>query len=330
MRTYIILVNWNGWKDTIECLESVLRLSYPDFRVVVCDNYSSDGSLEYIKAWARGELTAPFSSPVGSRKPGLPKPIPYRELTYSPEKSLASADDSPLVLIQTGANYGFAGGNNVGLRYASGDPDCEFLWLLNNDCLADPNALSALVARAVVDPAVGVVGSVCYYASQPHKVQSWGGARVNLWNALVTNSVVPRPDDWFDYIYGASFLFKRQVLDAVGLMDDRFFMYFEEAEYCFRIRRGGWNLAVASGSRVLHKVNASTGGNHIVLDRYFTASGMRLLRSYSRSPHLAILIFVAARLFRRGIRFQWARWKSVLQGMQDFRQRPPRNSPARG
>src|ERR1700674_1871023 len=105
MHSCVILLNWNGWKDTIECLESVFRLTYPDFRVVVCDNASADGSLKKIKQWARGELPAESANPLLSQliSPPLPKPIPYLELTRE-ETVLSAAHSSPLTLIQNGAN----------------------------------------------------------------------------------------------------------------------------------------------------------------------------------------------------------------------------------
>src|ERR1700694_2988487 len=119
MHSCVILLNWNGWKDTIECLESVFRLNSPDFRVVVCDNASADGSLEKIKQWARGELPAESANPLLSHLtlPPFPKPILYCELTREEAESGTATHSCPLTLIQNGANVGFAAGNNVGLRY---------------------------------------------------------------------------------------------------------------------------------------------------------------------------------------------------------------------
>src|SRR5450830_954663 len=123
--TYIVLLNWNGWKDTIECLESVFRLDYPHFRVIVCDNASRDGSLDHIKAWADGRQAAAASSVVlrSAARP-LAKPVAWVE--YDREQAERGGDaheQAPLVLIQTGANLGFAGGNNVGVRYAQARGD---------------------------------------------------------------------------------------------------------------------------------------------------------------------------------------------------------------
>src|SRR5271156_1373735 len=84
-----ILLNWNGWRDTIECLESVFRLNYPDVQVVVCDNASSDGSLERVKEWARGAISAESANPDLRHltSPAFPKSIPYLELTREQAES---------------------------------------------------------------------------------------------------------------------------------------------------------------------------------------------------------------------------------------------------
>src|ERR1035438_3867545 len=143
--TSIIILNWNGWKDTIECLESVFRLDYPDFRVIVCDNNSHNDSLDKIKAWADGRLPASQSNPELAylTSPAVPKPIPYRELNREESESGGAFYDARLVLIQNGLNLGFAGGTNVGLRYALGDKSCGFFWMLNNDTVVDSGALRA-------------------------------------------------------------------------------------------------------------------------------------------------------------------------------------------
>ena len=100
MKSCVLLLNWNGWKDTLECLESVLRLNASEFRVVVCDNSSANGSLEKIKDWARGELQAGAANPQLSylSAPPFLKPIPYVELTREQAESGAICSEAKLVL----------------------------------------------------------------------------------------------------------------------------------------------------------------------------------------------------------------------------------------
>ena len=149
---YIVLVNWNGWRDTIECLESVFRLDYPDFMVVGCDNASGDDSLAQIKSWAAGTLVIRAKNPALAElvEPAIPKPVEWVEYDRPTAEAGGSPDnDARLVLIRTGGNLGFAGGNNVGIRFALAHDDCTHVWLLNNDTVAPPDSLSHLVARGL-------------------------------------------------------------------------------------------------------------------------------------------------------------------------------------
>ncbi|HTF65109.1 MAG TPA: glycosyltransferase family 2 protein, partial [Edaphobacter sp.] len=137
------------------------------------------------------------------------------------------------------------------------------------------------------------------------------------------NSTEPHSDDWFHSLYGASMLISRPALEDAGLLDEGFFHYWEETEFCLRLRKKGWRLAAAPDSRVLHKVGASTGGNSLVLDRYFTASGLRILRLHSVMPRLAMSVFISVRFVRRIVRFQFSRCRSVWEGVQDYYQSLP-------
>ena len=270
-----IVLNWNGWQDTIECLDALKECTYSRVSVVVVDNGSTNDSVARIRA--------------------------------------AHPD---IQLLESRENLGFAGGNNIGIRYALGR-DAEYLWLLNNDTKPAPDALSALVAKAMTDEGIGAVASICYYADAPSTVEAWAGARPNLWIGYSRNSTVPRRDDWFRSLNGASLLIARTAIEDAGLLDEGFFLYWEDTEFCLRLRKKGWRLAAAPDSRVLHKVNASTGGNRLVLDRYQTASGLRILGLHSSAPRLASLLFLTVRFARRLLQLQFARCRSVWAGVRD-------------
>jgi len=276
-----VLINWNGWQDTVECLDALGQCSYANLNVIVVDNGSTNDSVARIRA--------------------------------------AYPD---ILLLESAKNLGFASGNNIGIRYAL-TKSADYIWLLNNDTKPAPDALSALIAKALTNPAIGAVASICYYAHAPEIVQSWAGARVNLWIGYARNSTKPQNDDWFQALYGASILLACTAMQDVGLLDEGFFHYWEETELCLRLRKGGWQLVAAPDSRVLHKVAASTGGNRIVLDRYFTASGLRILRLHSPVPRLAIFLFLTIRIVRRLIRFQFSQFKSVRAGIRDYHQMLP-------
>lgn len=134
---YIVVLNWRGADDTITCLHSLLALQGAAFRIVVCDNGSADGSYERIRDW----LQAQRDSHAYLRD------HPLRELTREQAEQLPPASPPGLFLVQTGANLGYSGGNNVGIRLALTDPRTEFVWLLNNDTEVEPDSLLRLVER---------------------------------------------------------------------------------------------------------------------------------------------------------------------------------------
>ncbi len=266
---YIILVNWNGWRDTIECLESVLRLRYDQFRVLVCDNGSSDGSLDRIADWAQGSLHAECMNPQLHylTSPPLPKPIPF--LRVEPGSSIDLREHpEQLILVQTGANLGFAGGNNVGLRLSLSAGDLEYAWLLNNDTVVDPDALSHMIERMRARPDAGMCGSTLLYYHQPATVQALGGARYNRWLARVghigtgtTWTGIADPtsvEAQMNYVVGASMLVSGDFLRRVGLMDERYFLYFEEIDWA-TCAHGLFTLAYSPQSLVYHKEGATIG-----------------------------------------------------------------------
>lgn len=272
---YIILLNWNGWRDTLQCLRSLEVLYYPNYRVVVVDNHSTDHSVEWLRE------------------------------TYP-----------NLTILKTGKNLGFGGGNNVGIRFAL-SKRTDYVWLLNNDTKVDPPALSAMINMAEADSRIGAVGSVLYYLHEPERVQAWGGGWVNLWLGMAHHFTMPVLSECIHYITGASILIRRAVLEEVGFFDKGFFMYWEDADYCFRVRKAGWKLMVAQDAKVWHKESASLGKRNPVLDTYFSASTIRFLRRYASVPALPILIGVGGKLLRRVLTGDWERVRAVWRGVAD-------------
>lgn len=270
-RIYILLLNWNGWKDTITCLESVFRNDYPNYRVIVCDNDSKDGSIEYIKAWADSMLDA---VPPTNKKlsdlvvPPVKKPISY--VVYDrlgAESGVDKKNDPPLVLIQTGANLGFGEGNNVGMRYAMAR-NAAFIWLLNNDTIIRGDSLSQMVGRFRGNPRIGICGSTLFYYHNPSMTQSLGGCTYNKWFGIARNigymRLVAEPIDGdsvekkMDYVLAASMLVSSDFLSAVGLMNEEYFFYYEEVDWATRAK-GRFSLAYAPMSIVYHKEGATFG-----------------------------------------------------------------------
>jgi GT2 family glycosyltransferase len=294
---YILLLNWNGWQDTVECLESLFRLDYPDFRVIVCDNGSTDGSLEKIKGWAEGRVpaAAPAGHPLsGLSSPPVPKPVSVAEYDrIAAEAGGDGHENSRLVLIRTGGNLGFAGGNNVGLRYALARGDFAYIWLLNNDTVVKPDALSWMVRRMSERPDAGICGSLLPYYDAPDTVWTSGGGTFNHWLAKSCSLDDRRPlreatardeiERRMKYVAGASMLASKEFLEDVGLLCEDYFLYYEEPDWCFR-GRGRYALAYARESIVYHKVGISTARRDAGPDRtaesYFFRAQLLFTRKF--------------------------------------------------
>lgn len=326
-KVYVLLLNWRGWRDTLECLESVFRQDYPHYRVVVCDNDSGDGSLERIAAWARGEREAPSpEGPLGAlSSPPVRKPIRCVELTRE-EAEAGGGGDAPLVLVQTGGNLGYAGGNNVGLRYALARGDAPYVWLVNNDTVVDPGALLSMVRTAEEGDRVGMVGSRLLHYDRPDRIQAVGGGKVVPWQGLTRYLGAEETDSarWsepveLDYVTGASLLVRTALVETVGELDERYFLYSEEVDWCLRSRKRGWRLVYSPGSAVWHKGGKSVGYGSAVHDYYGTRSMLLLVRRFY--PALLPVTFVYS-LFKclapKLVRFQGGRLAAVLRAYRDF------------
>lgn len=250
-RVAIILVNWNCWRDTVECIESLLHLDYLNFRIVVCDNGSSDDSLQQIRSWAiHGKLHY------------------YEYQRAEAEAGGFFAVDPMLTLIRNDENLGFAGGNNVGLRYSLARGDVDYCWLLNNDTVVESDALSHLVACMQQHSAVGICGSTIRLYHDRQRIQALGGGHYCRWFALPWH--YGRFAKWnmtinmkwaeacMNYVEGASMLVSRQFIDEIGLLCEDYFLYFEEADWAIRAK-GRFMLGYAPQSIVYHKVGGSIG-----------------------------------------------------------------------
>ena len=234
-----------------------------------------------------------------------------------------STDDSPsrirnafpdLTIIELGRNSGFAGGCNAGIRHALSQGS-EFVWLLNIDTTVDRDALRALVDKARCSPRLAACGSAIYFMDDPQRLQAWGGGHVNFWLGRSRHYVQPVPDRSVEFITGASMLISRKAIESIGLLDEHFFMYWEDADYCFRLRASGWELAVAGPSRVWHKGSSTVGKESARLDRYFNSSAKRFFRKHAAVSSLTIWIGTTLRFAKRALRGDWTRGRAVLAGV---------------
>jgi GT2 family glycosyltransferase len=200
----------------LACLESLERGDYPNAEIIVLDNASKDGS------------------------------------------ALAIREQFPQVqLIELSENRGYAGNNNVGI-VAALDRHADWILVLNEDVILAPDAVSQMVSAAQARPDVGIVGPMVYHYDEPNVIQSAGGILDGLWRSSHAGQNEldqgqygkPRVVDW---ISGCSILVRRQVIEQVGSLDERFFYYWEETEWCLRARERGWHVLFVPQARLWHK-----------------------------------------------------------------------------
>lgn len=333
-KVYIVILNWNGWQDTIECLESVYCQDYKNFKVIVCDNASEDNSIQHIQAWAQGteQFRLSNDSPVFSLTSSVvTKPINTRVI--SPENSESEKNSSEkqaeLIIIETGGNLGFAGGNNVALRYAQQQDDFDFVWLLNNDTVIEAHCLSHMVNYSQKYSGPNLCGSKIMFYDNPDVIQALGGNGYNKWtgNASMTygrgKSVYEKIDHRYyesrlAYITGASLLLPKSFLREIGLMEESYFLYYEEIDWCIR-NNGAYSLCYAPDAKVYHKEGSSIGSpsgerpSSLLSDFYLFRNKLKFTRRYFPEALMTTYLMTILQLINRARRGQWDKVKLIAQ-----------------
>lgn len=250
----VIIVAWNQLEKTLACLEAVAGFDYPDYRTLLVDNGSQP----------------PLAEAISGRFPAV-------ETLRLPE------------------NLGFAGGYNAGVRRAMAGESSYFL-LLNNDTLPEPGAMSKLVEAMTEAADVGLATAKIYYAAAPERIWTVG-ANLNVFLDLKDGGQgqidagqwdAPRDVDFAPF---CAILIRHEVIEAVGLLDEEFFLYYEDMDYCRRARTAGWRIRLCPEARVLHDVSASSGGRDSPMERYWMAqSSGRYFRKHGRGPRMALIV----------------------------------------
>jgi hypothetical protein len=257
----IIILNWNGWEDTIECLESVYQIKYPNYDIVVVDNGSKDQSVEKIKRYASGSLSVEsnFFKYNSDNKPLHLIEYSQEELKFSGTITKDVENLPPekkLILIKNDQNYGFAEGNNIAIRYALEKLKPDYILLLNNDTVVDRCFLDELIQIAERDPDIGILGPTIFDYKLPCRIQSTG-LKI-LWNKgdainLLYEDNFSESAQKVDAVTGCTLLAKSELLDKIGLLNKKYFAYFEEVEWCVRARRAFYEIVYVPKGKIWHK-----------------------------------------------------------------------------
>jgi GT2 family glycosyltransferase len=258
---FILLLNYRGTDHTFACLDSLHKLNYPNFEIVIIDNASPDNSVERLRA----------------------------RLAENPGEFHFIASDK---------NGGYSAGNNLGIDYALSQPNAESscVWLLNNDTTVEPDALSAMVAES--RKTGGLVGSLMLYPDGSYQQL---GTRLKWWTGSAKGYREEEARDGMplETITGASMLIPLQVVQRIGKLDESFFLYFEDGEYSLRCLQNGFPLTLARNSRIFHIESASTGKMSLPTQYYYHRNRLRLFWMYSPLLNkMSIGCYTAFRMFR--------------------------------
>lgn len=268
----IIILNWNGWKDTIECLESLYQINYLNYDVIVVDNASKDESIEKIKEYVRGEIEvkSKFFTFNPENKPIKMIEYTNEELEFKNadiEKDSTTPSNRKITLIKNDGNYGFSEGNNIAIRYALKFLNPNYVLLLNNDTVVDRNFLLEMVKVAEENEKIGIVGSKIYYYDYERKnnVIWFAGGKINKLSGHTYHEGINNEEKSIhnktkecEYITGCSMLIRDKLLHQIDGFDKIFFAYYEDVDISIRATNAGWKNVYVPASKIWHKVSKST------------------------------------------------------------------------
>lgn len=269
----LLMLTWNQKEITMEGLESLSKLRGCPHRTVLIDNGSVDGTVAAVN-----------------------ERFPTVEVLAMPE------------------NLGFCAANNRGAEFLLQDPSIEYFIFLNNDIEIAPDALSHLVEFMDSNPRVGACGPMIYYHEAPQTIWAAGG---RIFNDLSWFPPIMRgkPDPGYrrprevDYIHGCSLMVRREVIEKLGLFDERMFIYHDEVDWCFRMKENGYSVWLVPKAKLWHKVTQAVG-RHSPMMIYYTARNKLLFwwkhgKIRDLPKFYAFHLWKAIRIFAK-VRNPWA------------------------
>ncbi len=324
-KTYIILLNYNGWEDTLECLESVLKIDYSNYQIVVVDNASPNNSMEKICDWAEGKLEAPLAdeSMKNYSCPHEQKPIKYTLLSRNEAENGKAVNDG-LVFINAEENGGFAAGNNIAIRWGLKQKDAEYFLLLNNDTVVERNFLNKLMDNTLNVQNQGLTGSLIKHYYNNSRIWYSGGKHV-LYKPIFSETKKPHSEkEKTDCISGCSMLISKHLINNIGILNEKYFMYYEDAEYSYKSKQAEFTNYIISNSLVYHKINQSSEGTSgFSYNRMITKSYLQYFKYNHGKIFIPFVIccFVPV-MIKRILQFLYRRKikgiKGIFSGIYDF------------
>lgn len=312
---YIVILNYNNWDDTIECLESVLKMKNIDFKIIVCDNNSTDNSFDYIEKWIKGKIIAECKSDnrnlINLVYPLEKKPISYKILYKNDLINEEKSVEEKIILIQNGENRGYSAGNNIGIKYAIQKDDCEYIWILNNDTVVTPMALKFLVETMEKNSKIGICGSKTFFYYNPNKIQCESGFKYNKWLAYPFKMKDGYKQKSLSYVNGAAMFVRKSFIEEVGYLCEDYFLYYEEIDWALR-GKDKYILGYNPNSIIYHKEGGSINKNKkksLISDFYAIRNRILVTKKFYKyclpTVYFGILIAIFNRIRRGEYKRAW-------------------------
>lgn len=299
---HLIILTWKAPAETIDCLTNVFECGFPG-KIVVVDNCSDDDTADYIKLWANTNNL---------------RLIILTEDDIKEEPTLQQYYD--IVLIKNARNHGFAGGNNRGINFSFSQPNCNAAWVLNNDARINSTTYEELAKKLESNTRLAFVGSVIRQYETPNRLQCFGGMVIHktlgVRSLYKKNLDISRLDDCnehdVDALMAASLLIRKDVVTALGLMCEEYFMYAEEVDWQIRAKAAGWEIGVAENSHIFHKGSHSMKDKRSLYFYYLNRSSVMLTKRFFPAR---VFIAVPALTFICLLK-NWSRPKNLLAGIK--------------
>lgn len=252
--TYIILLNHNGSSDTCACIASLQKMNALDFKIIVVDNSPNNIEFDTICKFVESQQ------------------ISFISFSQDNDKTLTNEE---IILIKAKENKGFAHGNNIGLQFGMKQSDVRFFWILNNDTIVDAHALSELKQYYKQHPKT-ILGSKLLYFSNKEMIQAVGGSFNKAF--YISNhvgegkkkDVLKKDLPIIDYPLGASMFISKLFIEEVGMLNEDFFLYYEELDWVYRAQQKGYKPDWCESSIVYHKEGATIGSSYKKKKSFFS------------------------------------------------------------
>lgn len=247
----IILVNYNGYDDTVECVKSIQKSNYDNYKIIIVDNGSND-----------------------------------KEKLLNDDYINDVAD-----IIISEDNLGFSGGNNLGIKYAKDKYNPEYYLLLNNDTVINEDTISNLKKGFDFDDRAGIVTGKIYYFSDPKTIWAAGG-KFDFNTGIADQPELGKVDNENKYegtyeisfATGCTMLISKDVIDSVGYLEENYFLYAEDTDYCCRVLKEGFKIIYTGKAIIYHKVSASTGKQSTMQQYYMFRNNLYIIQKYCNKP----------------------------------------------